>query len=235
MVRILSFGGGVQTTAMVLKFPERYDFVVMADVGDEKPETIAYIERYMKPFFRKHNIRFVIVSKGISLYQYCINEKLIPTRNFRWCTEKFKISPIRKWVRTELKATKNNPVYQDIGFSYDEYWRADGGKHDPKYLISEYPLVDNKITREECFKIILDAGFPVPPKSGCFYCPFAKKKEWQELKVKYPELWENAVTLEKNNARYPEMLLKNKKLDDLVFDHSLDDFDESCDSGYCFV
>jgi len=44
-LRMLSMGGGIQTTAMLLMFPERYDFVVFADVSkgtrfDEKKNDI---------------------------------------------------------------------------------------------------------------------------------------------------------------------------------------------------
>jgi len=236
MTRILSFGGGVQTTALLLKYPKRYDYVVFADVGDEKPETYEYLENYIKPFCEVNKINFVTVKnpKFDSLMDYCVENKVVPTRAFRWCTHKFKIMPIRRFVRS-LGAKKKNPFYQDIGISLDESHRMAGKKYDTKYLISEYPLADNKITREDCYQIIKDAGFPVPPKSGCYYCPFAKKQEFIDIKKNHPKLWKLSIEMEKNNSRYPEITLKNKPLEDLLSDVVDDDGMDSCDSGHCFV
>jgi len=243
MVRILSFGAGVQTTALLLKDPKRYDYVVFADVGDEKPETYKYLEEYIKPFCEVNKINFVTVRnpKWDSLMAHCLENKIIPTRSFRWCTSKFKISPIRKFAKS-LGATRKNPFYQDIGISFDESHRLGGSKYDVKYLVSEFPLAWEKITREDCYKIIKDAGFPVPPKSGCYYCPFAKKQEFIDLKRSHPELWDKAEAMEKNNSRYPEITLKNKPMEHLLDgveinkkQATFDEMMESCDSGHCFV
>ena len=61
MVRILSMGAGVQTTACLLRFPERYDHIVFADTGDEEPETYEYIEKYLKPFCGEKQLDWVTV------------------------------------------------------------------------------------------------------------------------------------------------------------------------------
>lgn len=235
MTRILSFGAGVQTTALLLKFPKRYDYVVFADTGDEKRETYSYLENYIKPFCEVNKINFVTVknAKYDSLMDYCLQKKIVPTRSFRWCTQRFKISPIRKFVRS-LGASKKNPFYQDIGISVDEIHRMAGSKYDTKYLISEYPLAWEKISREDCYEIIKNAGFPVPPKSGCYYCPFAKKQEFIDLKKLHPDLWQKSIDMEKNNKRYPEITIKNKPLENLLDEEEIVTIDE-CDSGHCMV
>lgn len=234
--RILSYGAGVQTTALILMYPKRYDYVVFADTGDEKKETMQYLEKYMIPFFNKHNIKFITVknSRWSSLYEYCINKKIIPTRDKRWCTDRFKQVPIRKFVKSK-GASKNNVWRQDLGISFDEIHRMNP-MYDVNFLQSDYPLCDNKITRDDCKRIILENGFPVPPKSGCFYCPFARNEEFRQLRLKEPERFEMAVTLEKNGKRYPELTLRSKPLEKMQFNHELDSFfeEDSCDSGACF-
>ncbi len=234
--RILSFGAGVQTTAMVLLYPERYDYVVFADTGDEKIETMQYLYQHMQPYFEKKGIKFVTVknSKWDSLYQYCIVKQIIPTRDQRWCTDRFKQVPIRKFVRG-LGASKKNPWRQDLGISFDEIHRMNP-MYDVTFLKSDYPLCDNKITRDDCKKIILEYGFPVPPKSGCFYCPFAKNEEFRQLKLKEPERFQQVIYLEKNGKRYPELILRNKPMEKMQFSQELDSFmgDDTCDSGACF-
>ena len=57
--RILSFGGGLQTTAlaiMVAKGELEVDEVIFADTGAEKPETYWYMENYTKPMLEEVGI-----------------------------------------------------------------------------------------------------------------------------------------------------------------------------------
>src|SRR5689334_23410977 len=100
---------------MALLYPERYDYVVFADTGDEKVETMQYLYQHMQPYFEKKGIKFITVknSKWDSLYQYCIQKQIIPTRDKRWCTDRFKIVPIRRFVRSQ-GATKKNFWKQDM-------------------------------------------------------------------------------------------------------------------------
>jgi len=240
MVRVLLFGGGVQTTAMLLEYPARYDYVIFADVSagtkfDEKSDTYIYLDKYIKPYLKSKNIPLIIVQSTLgSLYDYCIEHNIIPLRNLRWCTDKWKRIPIQKWIKKNLQPSKEKPVYQDMGFSWDEYWRAGRIKQTDK-MIFECPLVDHKITRQDCKDIILKHFPELPPKSGCVYCPFAKKSDFKEIKRKEPEKWNKILELEQNHTKYPNVVLKTKPLVDWIQDNEiLDDYME-CDDGYCFV
>jgi len=228
-------GSGVQTSYLLFKYWKRYvgGYVVFADVGDEKPETYYYIENYLKPFCKEKGIEWVTVrSKLGTLMTYCLRKKIIPTRMFRWCTSKFKITPIRKFVK-KMGATSKEPWTQDIGITTDEIHRQNGGKYDVQYLISEYPLIEYRETRKDCANGIEQMGYPVPPKSGCYYCPYAKKFEIKKLHAEHKDLYDKADKMEQNNTRYPEMTLFNKPLSNLNEIESLDDY--MCDSGHCFV
>ena len=241
MTKVLACGVGVQTVAELLSNYQAYDYVVFSDTGDEKPETYDYLYTYILPFVKEKNIKFVVVknNKYISLYDYCMQHKQVPMRNFRWCTDKFKKQPLNRFIKS-LGATKQNPVIKALGISLDESHRVnefEAQSTEPKYVKLEYPLLDRKITRDQCKEIFKSQGFPVPVKSGCWYCPFAKKEEWRRLKIDKPALFQRATILEQNNEKYPERTIKfTKPLDQINFDFSLDDFEiESCDSGHCMV
>lgn len=261
VTRILSFGGGVQTSYLLLKHYERYDAVIFADVGagdrEHAEEKITYfiLDTIIEPFCRRMNIPLLIKHDGESLWDYSMRKKVIPVRFPRWCTDKKKKRVIRKALK-ELGAerpTKKNPkgniILQDIGFTVDEAHRFKPDLEEPQYVKSEYPLLDMKITRQECvdwlnknypfiFKIKINNNEIVLDdwkyaKSGCWFCMFTKKEnvdnysDWQKQEV---------IKLEKNNPRYPEMILRNKPMEEIFKkkDMSLDEF-ESCDEGYCFV
>lgn len=245
--RCLSMGAGVQTTAMLIKFWKRYlkGYVVFADTGDEKAETYWYIENYLKPFCKTKGIRWVTVrhKHGFTLMEWCIKRKIVPIRTMRWCTGDFKIKPINRFLRA-IGAKKKHPVYEDIGISLDESHRANFSKKDVQYVVKEYPLLDAKITRRGCYDIIKEAGWPVPPKSGCDFCMFQKRSEIRILQKEHPERFHKIVEMEKNKYDYPknpmigkftlDNLEKNASLDSFT-DEDDDDMMDSCDSGHCFV
>lgn len=67
-LRSISFGGGVQSTALlVLAAQRRIDFplFLMANVGDdsENPATLRYVEEYAKPFAADHGIELVVLDR----------------------------------------------------------------------------------------------------------------------------------------------------------------------------
>ena len=106
-MRVLSFGGGVQTVALLLlqlrgDLP-RADHVVFADTGCEIPETYAYIEQVVRPLCQGAGLPFEVVrasgSYGAGMYDYYWRYRLIPMPWSRSCTHKFKIRPIYRFAR----------------------------------------------------------------------------------------------------------------------------------------
>jgi 3'-phosphoadenosine 5'-phosphosulfate sulfotransferase (PAPS reductase)/FAD synthetase len=207
-MKILSLGAGVNSTALlVLKSQGKVDFdcAVFADTGGENPETYQYLEQVIKPFCALHKIPLEVVKReGKDLYQESWERKIIPTRMFRSCTDKFKIRVLKGYVRR--KFPDENVVFL-VGISSEEDERAKNG------CGNLYPLVDLGIDREGCKKIIQDAGLPIPIKSGCYFCPFTPKHGWLNLLKKHPELYKKAEELEKNGQRYPEMTLQTVPLE----------------------
>jgi hypothetical protein len=241
---ILSFGGGRQTVALLLKMRKLFSnnpnsYVVFADTGGEHQETYDYMDDYIVPFCKANNIKFVRVHNkyGKTLYDYCWDKKIVPSIKFRDCTSKFKIAPIRKFLRQELKIDRKHPCNMYIGISYDEADRMNPSN--VKYAKSVYPFVDgyrnyceSGLTLDDCVNIVISEGFPPVPKSGCYFCPFAKTMDLLD-----PRYNAKTIALEENNSRFPEIKLrgmgKNVKT---VKELSKDDVGrDGCKSGYCMV
>ena len=216
MKKIANFGAGVNSVAGILHYgAAAYDEIIFADTGSEKPETYQYLDFLIKEKGWKISI---IKSKLGNLYDFYIKKKTYPTPAFRHCTEKFKITPIKQYLRT--KYGKKETFIDDIFISFDEFHRMKTS--DVKYQKLEYPLVYDKIDRQECLSIIKEAGYPIPVKSGCFMCPFTKKSEWINLKLKHKDLFEKSLSLEKlgqlhtKSYKMPKLIkLKGKESQDL--------------------
>lgn len=250
--RVLSMGGGINTVALLLhKGIDYYDKVIFADTGGENPATYTYLDQHVKPYCKD---KFVTVKAKQTLEEYCEMKKFLPDMQARWCTQDFKVKPIRRYVKHTLKCTSDNPCIMDIGIAGDESHRLQGIRH-PKYIKVDFPLAYEHITRKQCENIIKAHGWPVPIKSGCYFCPYAGKKHFRKLAHNEPELFDRVIQLEKNFKRYPKYgLLPNGRkvssivqggsgLDDYInIDDNIDaddniDIDDNtqCDSGHCFV
>lgn len=224
IIRSVSYGGGVQSTALlVLAAQRRIDFplFIMANVGDdsEHPATLAYVEHIAKPYAAEHDIELVTVQKRdragnpVTLYDRLTRPGSmstgIPHRSrkdgpplSRSCTVSFKAEVIVK----ELKrrgATREHPATVGLGISLDEIHRANT-KRATDYERLVYPLIGFgeetglKMTRDDCARVIREAGIPVPPKSSCYFCPFHRDTAWADLARETPDLFEKAAQLEEH-------------------------------------
>ncbi len=231
MDRILSFGGGLQTTAlaiMIAKGELEVDALVFADTGVEKPETYWYIENYIKPMLK---VPFITVNSHLGdLYTHCWDDKIIPSVIHRWCTDKFKVRPIEKYLK------RKGIIY--VGFSSDEVNRAEK----PSRMIRQFPLIERGISAKDCARIISDYGWPVPLRSSCYICVFVPYLEWNWLKNNHPDLFEKALALEQRHyERYPHLrnsygLLRGTplwRMKEGLQPEMLIGGERSCWSGYC--
>ena len=265
-LRCFSYGGGVQSTAaLVLAAQGKIDFSIFlfANVGDdsEHPDTLRYVNEIAKPYaaaqgidlhelshirkdgeeetLYKKLIRPNSRSTGIPIY---LEGSGAPAR--RSCTATFKIERIAIWQRRH-GATKDDPAVTGLGISLDEFHRArsDSGI---KTQVLCYPLIDLRLTRQDCMNIIARAGLPIPPKSSCWFCPFHSIATWRRLQNARPDLYERAVELERTlsdrSARVPGrgrvyLTRKLQPLDQVLAGRQdeLELIDDACESGFCMV
>jgi 3'-phosphoadenosine 5'-phosphosulfate sulfotransferase (PAPS reductase)/FAD synthetase len=226
---ILSYGGGTNSTALLLEWVNRgkqLDAVIFADTGSEQPKTYNFINKYVKPFCEEKEIPFHTVKmtvgektrgvvegeweagQAVAIYDYYKYMEKVPSMMNRMCTDKWKIQPIEKLVKEKYPDT-----LQLIGIDAGETRRA-ARTRDPKtgewvylYPDKRYPLIDWDVDREGCSKIIKDYGWPSPEKSGCYFCPFQPSKNWVELYKKSPDLFNKSLELESANTSFPKMSL----------------------------
>lgn len=265
-IRVVSYGGGVQSTAMLVLAARRqidYRTFMFCNVGDdsESPETLEYVSEVAWPFAERHGIEFVelrryrrdgsadTVLRRIMEYPRSIP---VPARmsgngapGNRQCTRDFKVKLVAKHLKAR-GATVKRPAIVALGISTDEFKRARTDSGIPWQQL-DYPLLTLRLSREDCKRIIADAGLPVPPKSACWFCPLRSAKGWAEMRVTQPERFEQCITLESILAERRLALGKDpvffhSKLKPLAvatadgYQPSLDlDEDGGCESGFCWT
>jgi len=237
--RFLSFGAGTQSTALLLT--GEFDEVIFANTGNEFPGTYAFIESYVKPYCEKNVIKFTTVQAKETLEEFCLRRKTIPSFKYRFSTRDFKVRPIVRYLK---KSGVELPCICVVGISTDEIERA-RNKGTTDWNL-EYPLLERSMSRKDCEKIIRKFGWPIPPKSGCFFCPFLRKAQLDDLYFNHQEdlLWTRYKEIEQNGKNYPRAVISHLGLsaEELAKEFSagpmkLDKFLEMapCETGHCFT
>jgi hypothetical protein len=257
-MKILSLGAGVQSTAMALMAErgeiECPDYAIFADTGWEPKHVYTHLDWLEKqlsyPVLRvQHSDIKKDLTKGMNgeripaIPFFIANSDGSAGIGMRQCTHDYKLIPIKRCVSKLVtgKGMKKKPgtVTMMIGISIDEISRMKPSR--VKYIIHRWPLVDLRMSRNDCRAWMRGNGFPDPPRSACLGCPFHSNKEWLRIKNGDPEEWEETVRLDKLIRNKPGMKGKQymhnslKPLDEVDFDkdkNQIDLFDNECE-GMC--
>ena len=176
----------------------------------------------------------------------------------RQCTNRWKIQPIRRWLqaqrlrRLEIRIAQRvfyglepkyetlEPVEQWLGISLDEAERMKPS--DVKYITHRWPLIERRMSRNDCIAWLGRHDLEIPVKSACVFCPYHNRRAWWDMKRENGADWQKAVKVDEaiRKARPPYDLFVHPDLIPLrdvksPMDHGqLEMFSEEC-SGYCFI
>jgi len=196
LLSVVSFGGGINSTALLIGLHERGqtpDLVMFADTGGEKPETYEHIA-FMVIWCGQRGMPIRIVAETQTLEDDCRNRETLPGKVFGFgsCSEHFKIRPQRRYLREQ----GIDAVTWLVGFHAGEQRRAWRGATGNDTI--RYPLIEWGWHQEDCIAAIKRHGMSVPVKSACFYCPSMTKREVLRLRRSHPELFERAIEMERD-------------------------------------
>lgn len=216
-IRALSWGCGVQSTALAVMSAlgeiDPLDVVITADTGWERRATYQVREFYTK-WLRERGVRVEIVSAGNIRQEGAVEHIHIPFFTSdggplqRQCTRHFKITPVRRRLReiagyhqTKPPHPPANTIELWLGISWDEFERIN--KSRVKFVKHRWPLIEGKVSRNECENYLEGMGLPVPVKSACLGCPYRAASEWAEMREQDPEEFAQAVEFDEQNRHNP--------------------------------
>lgn len=223
----LSLGAGVQSTAVLamsvlgLHGCPRADVAIFADTGDEPGYVYEHLA-VLEAWAGARGMRVERVSEGrlsdkvlkgrpsvdhdrfVTIPAFVAGEdgRAAPLR--RQCTREFKIQPIERRVRALLGFAKGQVVRGKralalMGISLDEAIRCRDNPR--KWATNGYPLIDARMRREDCLRLIAEVGLPRPNKSACLYCPYKSNAEWRVLRDEAPADFARAVEFDERIRR----------------------------------
>lgn len=249
-----SFGGGTQSHAVrelirVGRLPEPAH-LLMADTGREAAETweyLAWVETN-RPLPSGKRVEIVPASQWATVDLLAKNgDILMPVFTAggagqlpSYCSNEWKKRVLHRYMRS-LGYGPAQPVRLWLGISTDELHRA--GQSGTPWCENHFPLLfDVPMRREECRSLLAKAGYPEPPKSSCWMCPYRGNAQWRRLRDQYPDDFAKAVDLDaKLRETDPNAFvhrsgvpLAQAKLDP-ENSEQMNLLTLECDSGYCML
>ena len=211
MYKIVSFSGGKDSTAMLLKLLEldyQIDEIIFCDTGKEFPQMYEHIEK-VKRYIKENYDREITTLKADKSFDYYMFDHVKTrgknkgkkgygwaTMRARWCTTLIKKNVISSYLR------KYDSYEEYVGIAYDEANRVKD---------KLYPLVDWKMTEKDCLEYCYQKGFNWGglynhfDRLSCWCCPLKNLKELRVLYENFPELWEELKEMDRksyNQFRY---------------------------------
>lgn len=218
--RIVSFSGGKDSTAMLLRLMELNEpinEVIWCDTYKEFPEMYSHIAKVRKAV-ENAGIKFTELRAEHS-FDYYMFEKYIDRKNvnvvekyndplgyswagphMRWCTRVLKLEVVSKYIK-EIEKKYN--VIQYIGIAADEQYRIER-----KISVGQrHPLVEWNWTEQMCLDYCYSKGYDWNglythfTRASCWCCPLQSLDNLRNLYRFYPKLWDELKDMDKKTWR----------------------------------
>ena len=224
-LHVLSLGAGVQSTTMALmaargEIEPMPDAAIFADTGAEPKAVYEHLDWLRSPNVLPFPVEVVRAGdirsdthSALNGGRHCRGRaatapfftlgrdgRAAPLR--RQCTAAYKVEPINRRIREYLgvKARRRvpagiPPVVVWLGISTDEIHRMKPARE--WWVSRHWPLVDARMSRNDCLCWLERHGYATPPRSACIFCPYRSDREWRWLRDHDPEGWEEAVAIDR--------------------------------------
>lgn len=221
ILRVASFSGGKDSTAMLLRMlelGEKPDIILFCDTTLEFPQMYDHIAKVERdtgmPITRiqcKDSYEYLMFDKPIKrkadsklAKQYGLQRTGYGWAGpkLRWCTEKLKNRPREQFL---APLREKYQVMEYIGLAADEQYRLKRScNQDPNHV---HPLVDWSWTEAECLQYCYDRGYDWDglyehfSRVSCWCCPLQSLQELRQLHKHFPDLWAKLKDWDKRTWR----------------------------------
>lgn len=219
-MKILSLGAGVQSSTIFLmscyREIEKVDAAIFADTGWEPAAVYEWL-KFLQTEGSLFGIPIYVVQQGnikhdalsqtsgkraasMPYFTRNINSKT-DSMVRRQCTYEYKLRSLEKKTR-ELAGYQPR---QRIPAGTVEIWKGISTDEKQRVKLSEkkwielyYPLIELRMSRQDCLIWFDKKNIPRPPRSACLGCPYHSNMEWRHIRDKSPAEWAEVVAFDKS-------------------------------------
>ncbi len=219
---VVSFSGGKDSTAMVLRMIElgyHIDEVLFCDTTMEFPGMIRHVEK-VKAVIEAAGIKFVTL-RSEKDFEYFLADVPVPNRKptsshygdpgygwpshkIRWCTKHLKLELVRNHLQ---RLREDHEMIQYIGIAADEDYRLEReNNQNPNH---RHPLREWGWTEDDAMRYCREKGYDWEglyeifrneqtgrSRVSCWCCPLQAYDELRKLRKHFPDLWQELLRLD---------------------------------------
>lgn len=212
---VVSFSGGKDSTAMVLRMIElgyHIDEVLFCDTTMEFPAMLRHVEK-VKKVIEAAGIKFATI-RGKHDFEHYLSRVDVPNRKptsehygtpgfgwpsfrIRWCTRYLKLDPMKEHLE-HLQET--HTVIQYIGIAADEDKRME--KENNQNPNHRHPLRDWGWTEADALAYCKKLGYDweglydLFHRVSCWCCPLSSYDNLRKLRQHFPDLWARLLQMD---------------------------------------
>lgn len=188
----------------VEKYPETAEILYCDTLAYEHPDNARFMSDVSRWIGRE--IKILKSEKYSDIFDVFRKTRwLVGVGGARCTTE------LKKVVRKKYQKPDDVHLF---GFTAEESKRIERFHGENPELNAEFPLMENGITKNECLKIISDAGIEIPAmyrlgyrNNNCIGCVKGQAGYWNKIRKDFPEAFERMAKLERElnaaiNKRY---------------------------------
>jgi 3'-phosphoadenosine 5'-phosphosulfate sulfotransferase (PAPS reductase)/FAD synthetase len=108
---------------------------------------------------------------------------------------------LKKKVRMDFQRPDDLQIF---GFDANEKHRADRFKSNNLEVQTWFPLIEENLTKDDCLKIIQEAGIELPVmyklgyrNNNCIGCVKGQSGYWNKIRVDFPEVFQRMAKMER--------------------------------------
>ena len=212
-LHVVSFSGGKDSTAMLLRMKElgmKIDIILYCDTTVEFPamyDHVKKVEAYV-------GIPIKVLRSDKDFEYYMLHHKVnarngeikqgysFPDARNRWCTRALKTDLVKRYLRN-LKKDYN--VIEYLGLAADESYRLERANNQRENV--RYPLVEWEWTEADALQYCYNKGFDFGglyelfSRVSCWCCPLQPLSELRTLRKEFPELWNKLLNWQTKTRR----------------------------------
>lgn len=206
LLHVISLGAGVQSTTMALKaahgeIEPMPDAAIFSDTEGEPAAVYRHLDWLMSgvlpyPVYKvsrgslwksattvrtRRDGKASYIKTAIPVFMVDGQKRGMGKRT---CTRDYKIEPVIKKMRQllgrrSIRKTEGVLVETWMGISTDEAIRMKPSRE--SWIRNRWPLIEQRMSRQDCLNWCSRNGYPIPPKSSCTYCPYHSDEAWLKL------------------------------------------------------
>lgn len=217
LLRVISLGAGLQSSAMALMAARREigpmpDAAIFADTGQEPARVYAHLD------WLESQLPFPIIRArrdGVDLGRFQADTAHLPLKGrhtiplfldepqgmmAKQCSKEFKTRVVQRVIRGMLglepgqRGPRRPVVEQWIGMDRGEQRRVKPAER--KWIQNRWPLIERGMRRRDVERWREERQYPRFPKSSCIFCPFRDDASWADMKENEPADFEKACAFD---------------------------------------